>query len=916
MAITVDWGTGEITIPQSFMIQTQVTPIPVYQLNLADLRTELRLLEESPLGMAEPTILNYAAPTSVGGVTLAAVFIITDFYTITFVNGQYAVNIVGGNTNIADRVNINNVGVRTTNSAGLQDLSSLQAASFDGGVTIRPSSVYFGTTYPVGTRGFPVNNLIDAQAIAAQRGLSTFYIAESLLIDDDILGSGYTFQGDNPALITITVGSLAEVSSSIFRDLTIEGVLDNFNILDTCIIKDVTHINGIIKNSSIESNIVLDGVGEAEIINCTSGAAASSNHPHIRWAANAQTDLIVRNYSGDLGLNDCLEAAVISSIDFNSGRLHIDSNMLAGNHTIRGICNITYDAGYTANIIDDTLTTDVASITVDDTAILNAIAALNNVSTAEVRAAFNALDFQDKNTELEIHTWLDSYANKDSYKADEVTVDLSTLATKLDLDTAETNILVAVDALALASTPQLYTPTNIVRVVGTDEGNDHTVLNATDNIFMSTRETISGLEVLVEIDSTPIETQTTSVKITGYYDSNTASHQIDVFAFNYTTNTWVFEGILESSSASFEYTLALSLDNADPTTGAMQLKFLHNVVSPYRTQHVLRLDSVIWEKVATNIELARDIAQILENQQELKRDTIISSGFAQGSGIGNNQIELAAFESTTNGAYDPSIVTIISGPCAGQTRVILEYNGTTKMATVHRDWKSELPTTTSRYVISPYADVNHVNEGLLVNATTTTAQLNALASDAEGAYEDQTIFLVSGTGQDQARRITGYNATTKTVTLSKAWDRIPDSTSGYVMLPTAAHDNTALLQLETKVEADSRQAILVAEHDSTRSSIANLNDFDPAVDTIISVQDQLDILQTEIAGVAGTVNDMYTRHINPSYFYGQDGITRVRQADAYFVSLRSIDGLTEINRITFIDSSGNPTSLLNSTGYI
>jgi hypothetical protein len=136
------------------------------------------------------------------------------------------------------------------------------------------------------------------------------------------------------------------------------------------------------------------------------------------------------------------------------------------------------------------------------------------------------------------------------------------------------------------------------------------------------------------------------------------------------------------------------------------------------------------------------------------------------------------------------------------------------------------------------------------------------------------------------------------------------------MLPTAAHDNTALLQLETKVEADNRQAILVAEHDSTRSSIANLNDFDPAVDTIISVRDQLDILQTEIAGVAGTVNDMYTRHINPSYFYGQDGITRVRQADAYFVSLRSIDGLTEIDRITFIDSSGNPTSLLNSTGYI
>ena len=64
-----------------------------------------------------------------------------------------------------------------------------------------------------------------------------------------------------------------------------------------------------------------------------------------------------------------------------------------------------------ANMIADIPTTDL-------TPVLNAIGALNDVTPAEVRAAFNAAEFKDKNTELEMHTWLDSYANKASWKSD------------------------------------------------------------------------------------------------------------------------------------------------------------------------------------------------------------------------------------------------------------------------------------------------------------------------------------------------------------------------------------------------------------------------------------------------------------------------------------------------------------------
>ena len=41
--------------------------------------------------------------------------------------------------------------------------------------------------------------------------------------------------------------------------------------------------------------------------------------------------------------------------------------------------------------------------------------------------------------------------------------------------------------------------------------------------------------------------------------------------------------------------------------------------------------------------------------------------------------------------------------------------------------------------------------------------------------------------------------------------------------------------LETKAQADTRQAALIVEHDATQASIAALNNFDPAVDVVANV---------------------------------------------------------------------------------
>jgi len=113
----------------------------------------------------------------------------------------------------------------------------------------------------------------------------------------------------------------------------------------------------------------------------------------------------------------------------------------------------------------------------------------------------------------------------------------------------------------------------------------------------------------------------------------------------------------------------------------------------------------------------------------------------------------------------------------------LEYDGGTRMATVDRNWKVN-PDDTSEFVLISDAGREHINEGLARGGTSNTIILNALASPTDNAYNGQVVFIRSGTGEDQARRVIAYDGTTKEATVGSNFPIIPDTTSAYVMLPT------------------------------------------------------------------------------------------------------------------------------------
>ena len=152
---------------------------------------------------------------------------------------------------------------------------------------------------------------------------------------------------------------------------------------------------------------------------------------------------------------------------------------------------------------------------------------------------------------------------------------------------------------------------------------------------------------------------------------------------------------------------------------------------------------------------------------------------------GNNQIQLASGESAVDGTFDPGIVGLLDGTGAGQCRMILEYAGATKIATLNRDWKIN-PSSDTEYIIMCSEGGTHVNEGLAQAGTSSDITLNSLASAEDDLYNGQLVFLVSGTGQDQVARVSDYDGTSKVATIAttaNGWAVAPDNTTGYVMLP-------------------------------------------------------------------------------------------------------------------------------------
>lgn len=118
MAITVDWATKVISVPQADLTFISGT---LYELDTDQFRLDLKALEAGEFGMPFLDTHQHNTEVTVAGVTYARFIEIINGYTVTFEDGQYAVSLVGSNNNIFEEgvINRNQVSVISNNSAGL-----------------------------------------------------------------------------------------------------------------------------------------------------------------------------------------------------------------------------------------------------------------------------------------------------------------------------------------------------------------------------------------------------------------------------------------------------------------------------------------------------------------------------------------------------------------------------------------------------------------------------------------------------------------------------------------------------------------------------------------------------------------------------------------------------------------------------
>lgn len=363
MATTIDWANKIIYPDRADMVQVQSSPIEIYQLDVNDTHLALRDLEDNEQGITYDTTHTYKAPTTLSGVTYARLMEIINDYTYTFLpDSSWVVQIVGGNSNIGDRVNPNNVSVQVANSAGLQDAESLQAASFLGHVAIDIVNGISGTTFPRGTDETPVDNLTDAKAIAEDRGLREFRIVNSMTIDTGTdLSDGYTFYTDRVGVVA-TIDAAADVTNCTFKDISVTGTLDANNQFIRCLVFDATSLQAQLTDCGLSGTMTLGGGGLTQLINCHSNVAGGGigQYPTVDMGGSGN-DLLVRDYSGGLAVSNVTVAGSDVSMDFDSGRLVIDSSVAAGTITVRGNTEITDNSTGTAVIEDDTLVPTVVN---------------------------------------------------------------------------------------------------------------------------------------------------------------------------------------------------------------------------------------------------------------------------------------------------------------------------------------------------------------------------------------------------------------------------------------------------------------------------------------------------------------------------------------------------------------------------
>lgn len=347
--LEIEWGsTYIIKVPKSYLQVVQTTPTEILQLDINQFRLDLKDLEASIGGISFFVTHSHVAPISVGGVTLARVVEILAPYTIEFEDGQYAVNLVGANSNIGDRVVVNQVSVRSANSAGLTFSEEINEQSFqDAAVWIDVDEGKTGTEFPRGTPTDPVNNIIDGETIAINNNFHRIRLRGTLNTPQNLDLINYDVVGGTPTS-AIIIGDGLMVNRSSFLRCAIVGSITGRGAYQDCSIAKtlgLSGVEGIFDNCALSGPITLDSSATEPIVfkDCVS-AIAGSEKP-ILDCNGTQAGINFRRYSGGLDINNFNNPLGAMTLDLMGSEVVIKNTCNNGSIICRGVGKIIDESG-------------------------------------------------------------------------------------------------------------------------------------------------------------------------------------------------------------------------------------------------------------------------------------------------------------------------------------------------------------------------------------------------------------------------------------------------------------------------------------------------------------------------------------------------------------------------------------------
>lgn len=237
----------------------------------------------------------------------------------------------------------------------------IEYASFNGGVYIDTSSPYSGTAFPTGTMQQPVNNLTDAQAIAAGRGFNTFYVSGSLTVNSGD-HSGHTFIGESPVSTSIAAGAAADFTGVELVDMIVTGTLNGDCRLITCYLIGVDFGAGSIslERCALTGVFDLGGATNVTLVGCSTLEPAMPPATFDLGAMDGPL-LISQGFNGKIILTD-RSAAIDVNIDLASGLVEVDSTVSAGTVTVRGVGRVVDNSTGTATVVNNLVSPDDISL--------------------------------------------------------------------------------------------------------------------------------------------------------------------------------------------------------------------------------------------------------------------------------------------------------------------------------------------------------------------------------------------------------------------------------------------------------------------------------------------------------------------------------------------------------------------------